>query len=133
VQDKLGNIVAIVEEALGGLRIIKGFNAEQYQEEKFGKENNQYRWILTRLLWRRDLASPLSEFLGIATVAVLLWYGSKQVFDGLLDAETFLTFIFAFYNVIEPCQVADQSHIQYPERNWCPAKSRTCAGCPHFH
>jgi ABC-type multidrug transport system fused ATPase/permease subunit len=104
VQDKLGNIVAIVEEALGGLRIIKGFNAEQYQEEKFGKENNQYRWILTRLLWRRDLASPLSEFLGIATVAVLLWYGSKQVFDGLLDAETFLTFIFAFYNVIDPAK-----------------------------
>ena len=104
VQEKLGNIVAIVEEALGGLRIIKGFNAEPYQQEKFGKENNQYRWILTRLLWRRDLASPLSEFLGIGTVAVLLWYGSKQVFAGQLDAETFLTFIFAFYNVIDPAK-----------------------------
>jgi len=104
VQEKLGTIVSLVEEALGGLRIIKGFNAERYQEEKFGKENNDYRWILTRLLWRRDLASPLSEFLGIATVAVLLWYGSRQVFAGTMQAETFLTFIFAFYNVIDPAK-----------------------------
>lgn len=104
VQEKLGSLVSIVEEALGGLRIIKGFNAETYQEEKFSKENNEYRWILTRLLWRRDLASPLSEFLGIATVAVLLWYGSRQVFSGVLAAETFLTFIFAFYNVIDPAK-----------------------------
>lgn len=104
VQEKLGNLVAIVEEALGGLRIVKGFNAEGYQADKFGQENNEYRWILTRLLWRRDLASPLSEFLGIATVATLLWFGSRQVFSGGLEAETFLTFIFAFYNVIDPAK-----------------------------
>lgn len=104
VQDRLGNLVAILEEGLGGLRIIKGFNAEHYQKEKFRKENDGYRRSLTRLLWRRDLASPLSEFLGIGTVAVLLWYGSRQVFSGQLDAETFLTFIFAFYNVIDPAK-----------------------------
>ena len=104
VQEKLGLLVSIIEEALGGLRIIKGFNAERYQREKFSKENNAYRRTLTRLLWRRDLSSPLSEFLGIATVAVLLWYGSRQVFDGQLAAETFLTFIFAFYNVIDPAK-----------------------------
>ncbi|KGE87909.1 antibiotic ABC transporter ATP-binding protein [Phaeodactylibacter xiamenensis] len=104
VQDRLGNLVAILDEGLGGLRIIKGFNAEHYQKEKFRKENDGYRHSLTRLLWRRDLASPLSEFLGIGTVAVLLWYGSRQVFSGQLDAETFLTFIFAFYNVIDPAK-----------------------------
>lgn len=104
VQERLGMLVSIVEEALGGLRIIKGFNAERYQREKFAKENNAYRRALTRLLWRRDLSSPLSEFLGIATVAVLLWYGSRQVFDGQLAAETFLAFIFAFYNVIDPAK-----------------------------
>jgi ABC-type multidrug transport system fused ATPase/permease subunit len=102
VQEKLGLLGSIVEEALGGLRIIKGFNAENYQRRKFGLENNAYRHILTRLLWRRDLSSPLSEFMGIAVVAVLLWYGSRQVFSGTLTAETFLTFIFAFYNVIDP-------------------------------
>ncbi len=104
VQERLGNLVSIVEEALGGLRIIKGFNAEQYQRNKLAKENNGYRRALTRLLWRRDLSSPLSEFLGIATVAVLLWYGSRQVFSGNLQPETFLTFIFAFYNVIDPAK-----------------------------
>ncbi|MDV7390004.1 ABC transporter transmembrane domain-containing protein, partial [Arthrospira platensis SPKY1] len=63
VQQKLGDIVSIVEEALSGLRIIKGFNAEEYQQQKFARENNGYRRMLTRLLWRRDLSSPLSEFL----------------------------------------------------------------------
>ncbi|MCH2084261.1 MAG: ABC transporter ATP-binding protein/permease [Saprospiraceae bacterium] len=104
VQEKLGVLVSLVEEGLSGLRIIKGFNAEHYQENKFKKENNAYRNILTRLLWRRDLSSPLSEFLGICVVAVLLWYGSRQVFSGTLEAATFLTFIFAFYNVIDPAK-----------------------------
>jgi ABC-type multidrug transport system fused ATPase/permease subunit len=109
VQQKLGDIVSIVEEALSGLRIIKGFNAEEYQQQKFARENNGYRRMLTRLLWRRDLSSPLSEFLGIGTVAVLLWYGSQQVFSGQLQAETFLTFIFAFYNVIDPAKSLTKS------------------------
>lgn len=105
-QSKLGELVSIIEEALSGLRIIKGFNAEAYQREKFATENNQYRWTLTKLLWRRDLASPLSEFLGITTVAVLLWYGSKQVFSetNSLDAGTFISFIYAFYMVIDPAK-----------------------------
>lgn len=114
VQEKLGNIVAILEEALGGLRIIKGFNAEAYQRRKFSRENNGYRITLTRLLWRRDLSSPLSEFLGITVVAILLWYGSRLVFSGNMDAEVFLTFIFAFYNVIDPAKSFSKAyyHIQ---------------------
>ncbi len=104
VQEKLGNLVSIIEETLSGLRIIKGFNAEHYQDEKFEKENNEYKNILTHLLWRRDLSSPLSEFLGISVVAVLLWYGSRQVFNGPLEASTFLVFIFAFYSIIEPAK-----------------------------
>lgn len=104
VQDRLGALVSVIEEALSGLRIIKGFNAEGYQREKFGQENEKYRYLLTRLLWRRDLSSPLSEFLGIGVVAVLLWFGSRLVFSGQMNAETFLTFIFAFYNVIEPAK-----------------------------
>ncbi len=104
VQEKLGVLVSIIEEALTGLRIIKGFNAEAYQRKKFNLENDDYRRILTRLLWRRDLSSPLSEFLGISVVAVLLWYGSSLVFSGQLDASTFIVFIFAFYNVIEPAK-----------------------------
>ncbi len=102
VQTRLGTLLSIIEEGLSGLRIIKGYNAERYQQDKFGLENDAYRRSLTHLLWRKDLASPLSEFLGILTVAVLLWYGSRQVFAETLEPGTFLAFIFAFYNVIEP-------------------------------
>jgi ABC-type multidrug transport system fused ATPase/permease subunit len=104
VQEKLGEIVGRTEESLGGLRIIKSFGGEQYQARKFSELNDGYRNLLTRLLWRRDLSSPLTEFLGIATVALLLWYGSRQVFSGQMDAGAFLSFIFAFYTVIDPAK-----------------------------
>lgn len=103
-QTRLGMLVSLVEETLGGLRIIKGFNAERYQQARFHRENKAYARTMTGLNRRRDLASPLSEFLGICVVAVLLWYGSKQVFEGVLSAETFLTFLYAFYNVIDPAK-----------------------------
>ena len=104
VQEKLGEIVSRTEESLGGLRIIKSFGAEDYQSEKFGELNDDYRRKLIRLTWRRDLSSPLTEFLGIATVALLLWYGSRQVFSDQMDAGAFLSFIFAFYLVIDPAK-----------------------------
>jgi len=104
VQEKLGEIVSRTEESLGGLRIIKSFGAERYQSAKFAELNDGYRKQLIRLLWRRDLSSPLTEFLGIATVALLLWYGSRQVFSGEMEASTFISFIFAFYLVIDPAK-----------------------------
>ena len=103
-QSRLGNLVSQVEETLSGLRIIKGFNASEYQEQKFGNENNSYRKIITRILWQRDLSSPLSEFLGISVVALLMWYGSRKVFANEIDAATFFAFLFAFYNVINPAK-----------------------------
>lgn len=103
-QERLGNVIAVVEEALGGLRIIKAFNAEEYQKQRFAVENNNYRMLITKILRRKDLASPLSEFMGIGVVAILLWYGSKQVFGGAMQPATFFSFIFAFYNVIDPAK-----------------------------
>jgi subfamily B ATP-binding cassette protein MsbA len=102
VQEQLGGLVSQVEEAISGLRIIKAFNAENYQSDKFLKENNQYRWLLTRLLWRRDLSSPLTEFLGVATVSVLIWYGFQEVQTEQLTVATFLAFLYAFFTMIEP-------------------------------
>ena len=113
VQEKLGNLVSIVEEGLSGLRIIKGFNAENYQEEKFKKENNDYKKTLTHLLWRRDLSSPLTEFLGIAVVAILLWYGSRQVFSGALGADSFFAFLMAFYYVIDPAKSFSKAYYNF--------------------
>lgn len=104
VQSRMGIIGAVVEETLGGLRIIKGFNAEAWQWNRFDRENTRYARMLTRLSQRRDLASPLSEFLGIVAVSVILWVGSKQVFSGEISAATFITFLYAFYNIIEPAK-----------------------------
>lgn len=103
-QSLLGLIGSLVEETLGGLRIIKGFNAEPWQLERFGQENTRYARTMTRLYRRKDLAAPLSEFLGIAAVSVLLWFGAKQVFAGEISAATFITFLYAFYNIIEPAK-----------------------------
>lgn len=103
-QEQLGEIVSRTEESLGGLRIIKSFGAERFQADRYADLNDDYKNKLTRILWRRDLSSPLTEFLGIATVALLLWYGSRQVFSGTMDAGQFIAFIFAFYLVIDPAK-----------------------------
>ena len=104
IQEKLGQLVSQVEEALSGLRITKGFTAEKYQAEKFGKTNNDFRWLLTRLLWRKDLASPLTEFLGIVTFSILIWYGYRQIAGGELSVETFFAFLTAFFMILEPAK-----------------------------
>jgi subfamily B ATP-binding cassette protein MsbA len=103
-QSRLGSVMSLVEETLGGLRIIKGFNAESWQSERFGRENDGYANTITRLSRRRDLASPLSEFLGIAVASVLLWFGAKQVFAGEITGPTFITFLYAFYSITEPAK-----------------------------
>lgn len=109
-QGKLGEIISIAEETLSSMRIIKAFNAEQTQKDKFNKVNNEYRKTLTRIFWRRDLSSPLSEFLGIVVVSVLLFYGSTLVFQDKLEPETFFAFIFAFYQVIEPSKLFSSAY-----------------------
>lgn len=103
-QNTLGVLISILEETLGGNRIIKAFNAEKYTASKFDTANNDYRRSVNYLLWRRDLASPLSEFLGICTVAILLWYGGGLVFSGQNDASDFVAFLYAFFMVIDPAK-----------------------------
>ncbi|MCS7036119.1 MAG: ABC transporter transmembrane domain-containing protein [Saprospiraceae bacterium] len=103
-QGNLGMVSAVLEETLGGLRIIKGFNAQRWQQARYERENARYAALLTRIGRRRDLASPLSEFLGIVAVAVILWFGARQVFSGEMTAPTFITFLYAFYNIIEPAK-----------------------------
>ncbi len=103
-QSNLGLVSAILEETLSGLRIIKGFNAQQWQQARYERQNARYAALLTRISRRRDLASPLSEFLGIVAVAIILWFGARQVFSGEMTAPTFITFLYAFYNIIEPAK-----------------------------
>ncbi|MFN5787270.1 MAG: ABC transporter ATP-binding protein [Bacteroidota bacterium] len=104
VQQALGIILSRWEESLGGIKTIQTFNAERYKEQQFDVENNFYRIKTIRMLQRRDLSSPLAEFLGISVITVLLWIGAQQVFAKQIEAGTFFAFLFAFFNVIDPAK-----------------------------
>lgn len=103
-QASQGRLLSILDEALGGLRIVRAFNAEHYQAQNFGNENQFYRQTMQRIMRRKDLSSPLTEFLGIAVVVVLLIFGGNLVFDGVFAASTFVVFISMFYNIIDPAK-----------------------------
>lgn len=103
-QSRLGTLLSIIDETLGGLRIIKAFNARNYQNENFDKHNYAYKTTMNKIMWRKDLSSPLSEFLGISVFVLLLWFGAQMVFDGDLDAPTFFVFLGLFQQIINPAK-----------------------------
>jgi subfamily B ATP-binding cassette protein MsbA len=104
VQIKLGEILSTIEETLGGIRVVKAFNAENQQLEKFKQENNQLLLIKNQTIRRRDLASPVSETLGIVAVCCVLYYGGSLVLNKsfTLNGPDFLTFIAIFTQIINP-------------------------------
>ena len=106
-QDKLGEILSIIEEDLSGLRIIKSFNAEEKAIRRFQTENSRYRTIMNRLMWRRNLAHPTSEFLGTIVIVMVLWYGGRIILtgqDASLSASEFITYLVFFYGIINPAK-----------------------------
>ena len=105
-QNKLGEILSIIEEDLSGLRVIKAFNAEQKAIDRFEKENSNYRSIMNRLMWRRHLAHPVSEFLGTIVIIVVLWYGGRLILsgEGSLTAAEFMGYLVFFYSIINPAK-----------------------------
>jgi subfamily B ATP-binding cassette protein MsbA len=104
VQQALGHILSRWEETLGGIKIIQSFNAEDFKKRQFEDENNFYRKKIIKLFQRRDLSSPLAEFLGISVITILLWIGAQEVFHQQIEAATFFAFLFAFFNVIDPAK-----------------------------
>ena len=104
LQGRLGSLVSVLDEALGGSRVIKAFNGESYQQQKFATENNGFLQLLIKVARRRDLASPTTEFLGIAVVCILIWFGFKRVEIQEITPASFLAFLYAFFTVIEPAK-----------------------------
>ena len=104
-QGRMGQLLSMIEETLTGLRIIKAFNAEDQKHEQFTSENQQYRNLMNRVLWRRDLASPISEFLGAAVIASVIWYGGSLILEGQgLRPEVFFGFLMIFFQIISPAK-----------------------------
>ncbi len=98
--------MSLIEETLSGIRIIKAFNAIDESREHFEKENHAYTRMMTRLYRKRDLASPLSEFLGIVVVVVVLMFGGRLILsqNSSITAEVFLVYIGIFTQLIPPAK-----------------------------
>ncbi len=105
-QEQLGVILSIIDESLNGLRIIKAFSADIHQNQKFLRENHENFKISNSISRKRDLSSPLSEFLGMAVVVIVLWFGGNLIIgnNSTLDGETFLVFIAIFSQIINPAK-----------------------------
>jgi ATP-binding cassette, subfamily B, bacterial MsbA len=103
LQEKLAAILSTIEETLSGIRVIKAFNAEEKQFNKFTVENNELLDIKNKAIRKRDSASPVSEVLGVTAIVCVLWYGGRLVLNKtFLDPGDFFTYILIFSQLIQP-------------------------------
>jgi len=105
-QEETGHFLSFIEETLTGLRVIKGFNAEDKIEKKFTDSTTKFRNLMTSVLHRKTLASPMSEFLGSATIIAILWFGGRLVLGDNSDMkpQEFFGYIGLFYLVLNPAK-----------------------------
>ncbi len=105
-QQMWGRIMGTIEETLSGLRIIKGFNAEQTMDGRFRRQTQQYFKLMQGIERRTTLAHPMSEFLGTTAIAIVLWFGGSLILSGTssLDAAAFIYYMVIFYSIINPAK-----------------------------
>ena len=124
LQSCWGFIMSSIEETLGGMRIIKAFNAEGKIAARFNGILNNYFNLGTRVARRQALAHPMSEFLGTATIVIVLWFGGSLILSGssTIDAAQFIYFLVIFYSIINP--VKDLSKGMYAVQRGLAAMER---------
>ena len=105
-QTQWGVLMSTIEETLGGLRIVKAFNAEDKMRTRFHDQNQVFYHLSNRVARRQALAHPMSEFLGTCAVAIILWFGGSLILSGhsSLDASRFIYYMVIFYNIINPAK-----------------------------
>lgn len=110
-QQQWGLLMSQIEETLSGLRIIKAFNAERKIQSRFERSNETFREITNKVYRRQQMAHPMSEFLGTATIAIVLWYGGSLILsaNSPIDAPTFIYYLVIFYNIINPAKDLSKS------------------------
>ena len=110
-QSTLGSMLSVIDETLGGIRVIKAFNAQEYIKAKFEDQNDLYARTSRRIDNTRDLASPFSEFAGVSVVAGLLYFGGSLILGGGsdLDGETFIGYVILFSQVLTPAKALSSS------------------------
>lgn len=105
-QNQWGVLMANIEETLGGLRVIKAFNAENKVKRRFHDENQVFYNISNQVARRQSLAHPMSEFLGTLAIAIILWFGGSLILGGYssMNAASFIYYMVIFYNIINPAK-----------------------------
>jgi ABC-type multidrug transport system fused ATPase/permease subunit len=105
-QQQWGTLMSNIEETLGGLRIIKAFNAEDKVKKRFHRENDIFFNISNKVARRQSLAHHMSEFLGTAAIAIVLWFGGTLILNGMssINAASFIYYMVIFYSIINPAK-----------------------------
>lgn len=105
-QEKWGVIMSFIEETLGGLRIVKAFNAEPKMGRRFRADTQEFFEMTNAVARRQSLAHPMSEFLGTLTIAIVLWFGGTLILDGRssINAASFIYYMVIFYSIINPAK-----------------------------
>jgi ATP-binding cassette, subfamily B, bacterial MsbA len=105
-QEQLGVLMSILDEALGGLRVIKAFNAEKFLKNKFFQTNNYLNQVKNKIIFRRDMASPMSEVLGVIVLCCILFFGGQLILGHkfALQPEGFIAYIAIFTQIINPAK-----------------------------
>lgn len=118
VQNEQGFFLSILEETLGGLKIIKGFNAEKIFNNRFQESTGRFFKFSNTLLNRQNLASPASEFLGILVIAILLWFGGNMVLvEETLQPAQFIAYMGLAYNILTPAKAISKASYNVKKGN----------------
>lgn len=106
-QNKMGELMSILEETLSGLRIVKAFNAETKMDNRYAGESQNYCTVAKKIARRWDLAHPVSEFLGTVVMIIVVWFGGTLILtagEDALSVSVFLTYLGIFYQIINPAK-----------------------------
>ena len=116
VQTRWGDMLAQLDETLGGLRIIKAFIAERKMLQRFVAINEEYRKNMNAMVIRQNAAHPMSEFLGTVIIVIVLWFGGSLILSesNLIDASTFIFYMVILYSVINPLKDLSKASYQIP-------------------
>ena len=118
VQKEQGLFLSLVDETLNGLKIIKSFTSESLFKKKFNDSTKKYYNFSNSLLNRTNLAGPISEFLGICSITILLWYGGQMVLvDNSLDPSSFMVFLGLAYNILTPFKAISKASYKVKKGN----------------
>lgn len=117
-QEEQGLFLSVIEETLGGLKVIKGFNSEKYFNHKFQESTGRFYNLSNKILNKQNLASPMSEFMGIVIIAVLLWYGGHMVLvEKTMMGASFLTYMGLAYNILTPAKAISKASYDIKKGN----------------